>query len=142
MPASTGSGPQTFSPDSWPHMTLDVNEEWNHGLRDIVRGVAPDADPFIGMQVVLFYQIILKSPEGQVYEHSTASSPNFGIFTVTHPFPFYHAYAEVSAEDLRVIVQAAGLSRPDFAVVLESLIPVKGTDEILRAQFREAGIER
>ena len=141
-PASVGSGPRSYSPESWPHMPLDVNAVWDRALREIVGRAVPDADPFIAMQVMLFYQIILTSPEAQVYDYRTASALNFQVFNVTQPFPFHHAYAEAPSRDLRVIVQAAGLSRPEFVAILESLIAVKGTDEILHAQFKEAGIER
>jgi hypothetical protein len=141
-PASVGSGPRSYSPESWPHMPLDVNAVWDRALRQMVGRAVPDADPFIAMQVMLFYQIILTSPEAQVYDYRTASALNFQVFNVTQPFPFHHAYAEAPSRDLRVVAQAAGLSRPEFVAILESLIPVKGTDEILQAQFKEAGIER
>ncbi len=87
-----------------------------------------------------FGELIDKTAETEEYQ--TASSLRFFVSHVDKPFPLHSAYADSNFARSRVYVGGAGWSRTEFLGMLDSLVPVRGDDDVLLRQLKKYILKR
>lgn len=126
--------------EDWPFMPLDLNEGLLRRMQEFIRPSLPDPHSIL-LEIYDFLYLIAKSPDSETTEYDAASGLRFHIFHVNRPFPLFRAHVHIDNTDLHVIVMAAGFSRSEFFSILDSLIPVQGSDEAFLRLLKESGIE-
>lgn len=126
------------STNYWPSMPIYQNEDFARSMMDYVRLSFPEAND-VDLETLRFLHLVEKTAETEEYQ--AISNLRFHCFHVDKPFALSRAYTHIDYGHLHVIAGAAGFSRSEFSTVLDSLVPARGSDDVLLRQVKEFWLE-